>query len=303
MSLLSKATRGMLFKPQIYTFFGPNGVGKTTLACAFENAVIVDLENGSGFVDNVERIKADDVKDFQSFMDFLNNEMLGNHDFKTLVIDSVEALESLIHQKVCSDHQVSGIESVGFGKGYVYSRECMESVMQTLGRIRDQKGMNIILVAHSVTKTHNDPNENVSYDRYILRANDKLASIVKDYSDSIFFLTYKVDTVKIKDKEKVKAYGDGGRILYTEWRPGFDAKSRYPLDFEIEFELSKIAEVVEKLKPTKPEDVYKQCLSLVAQIQEQDKKEKATKLVEENKSNIHKLIAYKKRLEEIRGKV
>lgn len=300
MSILSKAVSGVIVKPQIYLIYGPNGAGKSTLASAFESSLMLDLEDGSSFISGISRISAEALPKLQTVEEAVK-ELLGQHIYKTLIIDSLESLETLIQKHLCEQHKVQSIEGIPFGKGFVMAREIMEDFMKLLQSLRDQKQMNVIIVAHAQNKTHTDPISNVAYDRYTLRANEKLANVVKDLSDSIYFLTFKVDTVTQAGKEKVKAYSSNQRIIHTRWSAGFDAKSRFPVEAEIAFDMNQIAEVVKKLLPSKPEDIMAQIENLLPQIKDQTTREKARASATENKNNLQKLVAIKQRLEELRG--
>jgi len=232
LSLLSQSTKGKQLRPQLITIYGPNKVGKSTWACSFPKPYVADIERGTHHLD-VERF--DNINDLATFKTLTREILETKHDFKTFVVDSVEALESLIFKDVCREGNVDSIEKYekGFGKGYVRSAEYMEEIMHMLQAITQKRGMDVILIAHAHTKSHSDPSELTAYDRWTLRCNKNMTAVIKDLSDNIFFATNKV-YVK-KDGMKGKGIGDGERIIYTEWRPGFDAGNRLDLPFELPF--------------------------------------------------------------------
>lgn len=299
MGLIDTATRGILPKSQIFVIYGPNGVGKTTLATAFSQSLIADLEDGSNHITNTTRISASKLATYDDLLGLIEEVKKAN--FRTFVVDSLESLESLIQDKIKKDNKVESIEDIPYGKGMVYTREEFERFMRLMHQLRDEKDMDIILVGHSVTKAYSDPNANVTYDRQVLRTNDKVASIVKDLSDSILYLTYKVDTVSQKNKDKVKAYGDGERIIYTQWRPGFDAKSRYQLDFEIPFNLdtTPIEVIVDKLKPKSKEDLVQSCKDLLMRITDDVRRNEIAAKMDKIIDNPTKLEQFKNKLLEL----
>src|SRR5262249_27508857 len=116
------------------------------------------------------------------------------------------------------------------GKGYARTREIMREIMLDLQDLRE-KGITSILVAHTQVKSHTDLILNQTYDRVIMRCNDKMAAIVRDLADNVFYATFKVFTTT--DKNKTKAYGDGQRVMFTQPRPNFDAKNRLQLPHEL----------------------------------------------------------------------
>lgn len=290
---LSNVTNGIVVGPQIHTIAGINGVGKTTFACSFPKSLILDLEDGSLHI-NANRIRADKLRDLQSFKSYLKLLKTEAHDFQTLVIDSAEALEALIENEVCKEGKVETIEKYdgGYGKGWQRAKELMRETMIELQELKS-RGITSILVAHTQVKQVSDPATNQSYDRVIMRCNDKMAAIIRDLSDNVFYATYKVFTAK--DSGKTKAFGDGQRIMFTQWRPGFDAKNRLELPLELPLSYEAFSEAC-KLKPESNSE------EILNDIQEMSKnldavlKKQVQEQLEKFKGNPAKLKEIKNRL-------
>jgi hypothetical protein len=283
MSFLSQVTNGKKIGAQIHVIAGNNGVGKTTWAASFPGVLMIDLEKGSGHLD-VTRLSADKVKDLASVRAVLKELLETNHNFKTIAIDSIEALEGLISDFVCSEGKVSSLEDYGggYGKGHSRTREIMREIMIDIQKLRDSKDITTILVAHTQVKNISDPATNQNYDRVIMRCNDKMAAIVRDLSDNVFYATYKV--FMNKESGKMKAYGDGQRVIYTQWRPGFDAKNR--LELPLEMPLSYDAFVKEVLE----------AISEISKLVDDSMKKVVAEQVEKFKNNPAKLNEVKNRL-------
>jgi hypothetical protein len=231
MNLLSAITTGKKIGPQLHVIMGTNGVGKTTWAASFPQSLILDIENGSNHLD-ASRVSGDKLKTLDAFKETLTELATRAHNFKTVVVDSVEALEGLISDAVCLEGKVKSIElyESGYGKGYIRSREMMREIIESFRQLQSI-GITTILVAHTQVKSHTDPASNQTYDRMIMRCNDKMAALIRDMADNVFYATYKVFTTT--ENKKTKAFGDGQRILLTQWRPGFDAKNRLELPLEL----------------------------------------------------------------------
>ena len=88
--------------------------------------------------------------DFRSAIAALASEP---HHFQTVVADSVDALEELIWPDVCRSQGWSSIESPGYGKGYVVIDTWWLDVLKGLDYLRRQRGMTIVLLAHSAIET------------------------------------------------------------------------------------------------------------------------------------------------------
>lgn len=294
MGLLADVTTGRQVGAQIHTIFGHNGVGKTTWAAAFPSCLLADLENGSWHIEGISRITADKLPNLSSFRALLKELKEGSHTYKTFVIDSAESLEGIISDAVCTEGKCDSIEKYegGYGKGYARSRELMREIMIELQALQ-KKGITSIIVAHSQVKAHTDPVANQTYDRVIMRCNDKFAAIIRDLSDNVFYATYKVFTNK--DGGKTKAYGDGQRIMYTQWRPGYDAKNRLELPLEVPLSYDAFVEACS----AKPEGNSENLLSDIREMSEKvDAKLKTTveEQVEKYKNDAKKLREIKNRL-------
>lgn len=233
MGILSTVTSGKKIGAQIHCIAGINGVGKTSWAAASPSPIILDFEDGSAHLD-VKRIESKKIATFESVKAVLKELIETDHGYKNVVIDSVESLEFIINKHLCLDEKVGSIEQWGggYGKGYNRARELMKEIFDDL-KILKEKGISSILIAHTQVKTVADPVLNESYDRVIMRCNDKMAAVVRDLSDNVFYATYKTFATTEKNKAKAKAFGDGQRVMYTQWRPGFDAKNRLELPLEI----------------------------------------------------------------------
>jgi hypothetical protein len=293
MSFLSEVKTGKQIGAQIHVIAGTNGVGKTTWAASFPGCLIIDLEKGSGHLD-VARVPADKIRNLEEFRAILSELATTNHSYKTVAIDSAEALEGLISDAVCAEGQVDSIEQFdgGYGKGYVRSRELMREIFGDLRKLQ-AKDITTIIVAHTQVKTHTDPAANQTYDRVIMRCNDKMAALIRDLADNVFFATYKVFTTK--DGNKTRAFGDGARVMYTQWRPGYDAKNRLDLPHELDLSYDAFAEACQQHPEADPS-------TLLTEISEMSKglddklKAQVTAQIEKFKNSPAKLKEVKNRL-------
>jgi hypothetical protein len=89
--------------------------------------------------------------------------------------------------------------------------------------------MHVLLIGHAQIKSFQDPELPTAYDRYQLKINDKAAALVREAADAVLFARFETELVKTNGK--TRAYGEGNRIMYTESRPGWDAKNRFNLPF------------------------------------------------------------------------
>lgn len=272
MSLLSKVTKGVIESPKITLLYGPNKVGKTTFVTQFPRHILLDLEKGSNAVVSANRVQG--FETLKDVTDTLNELLTVPHENKVVAIDSVEALESLIFDSVCAESGVKSIEEAGggYGKGFTRSREIMRGIMSTLRRLCDERGIEVFLVGHSQTKDHNDPVTNIAYTKYMLRTNDKMASIIKDLADNIIFVSRRMMSAK-KDSKEV-AVSDNKTYAYTQWRLAFDAGNRINLPFEFELSYENWLQAKESGRPVTLDDLKNEAAEMIKAL-DKETREKA----------------------------
>jgi DNA polymerase III delta prime subunit len=224
--------------PRILTY-GPPGIGKTTLASEFPNAVFLQIEDGTpGDVEILSFGKINTYEEITNALGDLYNEA---HDYQTVVIDSVTELERLVFAETCRRGDDKGnakanIEDFGYGKGYVYAQRVWQELLAALNYLRDDRGMTVFLIAHSKVSRFDDP-ETVSYDRYELDLHKQSVGLIEREMDCIFLMKSPI-TVKTQEqgfnKERAVAKDGGGIVMaYTVGRPAFVAKNRFGIPAQI----------------------------------------------------------------------
>lgn len=270
MSILSQVTRGRIKQPLLCLFYGPDGAGKSSLGAEAPGAIFLGPEKGTFNLD-VARLPA--PKSFSDVMAALNELATEQHPFKSLVIDSLDWIEPIVYDHVVAaqnNPKIKSIEDLGYGKGYIFAIDCWREMQGALTKLRD-RGMNIILIAHSQVKDAKDPTVTQDYARYQLKLNDKAAALWREYVDIVGFLNF--ETVTAADKAgKTRAYGDGERFLFTERRPAFDAKSRFRIPFQIEMKLgqmwSALTQAVDAANPNDPAALLESIRGLLLNIKD-----------------------------------
>ena len=112
MSFLNSVKRNKA-KTERVIIYGESGLGKTTFATSAPNPIVIQTEDGLGEIDVPCLPLAESYIDVMKALDSLANE---DHDFKTVIIDSLDWLETLIWKQVCTDNKVSSIEKIGYGR-------------------------------------------------------------------------------------------------------------------------------------------------------------------------------------------
>lgn len=236
-------------KPPRILIHGPEGVGKSTFGIQAERPVFVQTEDG--LAAHPEVAKFAPALTYAQFIKNLEEVAFNEHDFKTLVVDSVDWLEPLIWKQIClENNNCNSIEEAcgGFGKGYTAALDIWRGYLKLLDIINKERNMTIIQIAHSQIKPYNGP-DTQAYDRFTIKLHENKAgngasSLLFEYSDIVLFANFYVgitkDTLagstKNAPKERVRGVGTGERVLYTEERPAFRCKNRFGLPEKIDFD-------------------------------------------------------------------
>jgi hypothetical protein len=128
MNLFSLTTTGPILRARRIVLYGPNGIGKSTLAAQFPSPLFLDLEDGTSEL-NVCRIS---ITGFDQLASVCKTLLSDHPGISTVVIDSGDALEKFLRIKLCVKHRKTGIEEFPYGKGWQYLTEELEGVLSLL---------------------------------------------------------------------------------------------------------------------------------------------------------------------------
>lgn len=219
--------------------YGPEGIGKTTLAAEFPEAVFIQVEDGTPSGVTIDSFGV--LTTFEQVMEAIGSLYQEEHSFRTVVVDGLDRLEPLVWARVCELHQWRSIEAPGYGKGYKEADYLWRDFLDGLNALRTQLGMTVVLLAHSAIERFDDP-QTASYSRYDLRLHQRASAIVKDEADAILLVKQDA-SIKNEDqgfgKKRAQADGGGQRWIYTEGRPAFVAKNRFGMPEKVMFQPGK----------------------------------------------------------------
>lgn len=239
MSLLSSISKPADRAP-IVTICGDSGTGKTTLAATFPKSIVIRAEDGLQAIPMDQRPDAFPVlKSVDDLWNQLTTLIKEKHDYRTVIVDSVTALERLFIQHVI-DSDPKAPKSInqamgGYGAGLSAVATLHQRVRKACGALND-KGMAIVFVAHADTETIELPDSD-PYSRYSLRLGKKSVAPYVDDSDVVGFL--KLETFTKGEGERKKAISTGGRVLVTYATAANVSKNRYGITEDLPVELNK----------------------------------------------------------------
>lgn len=210
------------------------GLGKTTWAAKAPNPILIQTETGLGLVKVNHFPLAKTTDEFFRYIDHLVD---SQHNYRTLIIDTIDWVERLFWQTVCNETGYETIVDKGldFGTGYKKAMVYHNKLIEKINILWEKKRMAIILLSHTATKTYNNP-VGADYTQYVLKLHHFASDLYEELFDAIIFLNHKTYVTETKDLiSQNKAIGSGERSFFTENRPAFAAKNRWGLPYEIPF--------------------------------------------------------------------
>lgn len=229
---LASISRDPIIAPPRVVLYAPHGVGKTTWGAGAYAPILLPLEDGRGTLD-VPAFPL--LKSWQEVTEALGALVNEEHQYSTVLVDSLDWLEPLIWAETCARHKQPDIESFGYGKGFLHACDVWREFFAALKVLRETKNMAVVMLAHTEIKQFADPNSE-PYDRYQIKLQARASALVEEWADCVLFANYRTYISKADagfNKKIARGVGTGERVLYTEERPGFRAKNRYSLPAEL----------------------------------------------------------------------
>lgn len=247
---LDAIIKGKVNKPPRILIYGVEKIGKSTWAASAPNPIFLPTEEGANEID-VPKFPL--AKTLSAVMENVGALIENEHPYETCVIDSADWLERLIHADVCSKDNSSSIDLAagGYGKGYGLALNLWSEVLDSLDYLREQRNMQIILIAHSQIERYEDP-ESPAYDRYSPKLHKKTSGpLVTEWADCVLFATRKMRVVEDKQgygKKRNTAApigaSGGERVVRCVGSPACVAGNRYNLPDELPLDYSAFAEAM-----------------------------------------------------------
>ena len=186
MSYLSQVKKPTPQAPVI-TLVGFAGSGKSSLAGLFPNAIFIQAENATSVFETMPEFAQPaffpqlpianakrNIKTSEVLFEQLRELMTQEHDFKTVVIDSITALNIMFEQEVV-EFDEKGASNIGeaqggYNKGYLVVAGIHAKLRAACEHLR-KRGISVVFLAHTgVVKMKNRPDggEYVRLDAKIL---------------------------------------------------------------------------------------------------------------------------------------
>ncbi|HNG37354.1 MAG TPA: ATP-binding protein [Nitrosomonas sp.] len=232
-------------KPPRIIVYGEHKIGKSTFGKGCPKPIFIQTEDGleSLGVEAFERCKS-----YENVIECLEHLVKEQHDYKTVVLDSLDWCEKLIWEKICKDNNWSQIGDGPYGAGYKLAINYWRNLLKAFDVLNTEKKMLVVLIAHAKISKFEDPSTE-NFDRYGLDLHEKSGKMICEYVDIIGFANLKTMAVKKKEgfgQETVKVKTTGERQLNLTARAAYEAGNRYNLPDSIDLSWEALSKEIAK---------------------------------------------------------
>jgi hypothetical protein len=163
---------------QIVLVYGRPKIGKSTLCSKFDKALFLATEPG---LNQLEVFKVN-VTSWKIFMETCKEIAEGKHEFRTIVIDTIDNLIPLIQAYIEETNEVDYIGDIPHGKGWFLATQELRRVLTKLAMLP----YGLILVSHS--KQEEIETKTKKYNRFTIDLSGKNKNAVLNLMDIILFM-------------------------------------------------------------------------------------------------------------------
>ena len=283
--------RGRTNQPARICVTGVGGVGKTTFAGDFPDPIFLDAEDGSHQLE-VARFIFDEKsgrttpETFDEVLWALDQIASEDHKFKTLVIDTLNAVEQLIHAKVKTEGGLTHTKFADFATGTRASLLVWDEFLVAIDRVRARHRMEVVLICHTEVKVYTNP-IGPDYDKFVLKLGGReTGPKIIGWCDSVLFCTDDTAFKEAKKTGKAKIQGNiSRRVMYTEETPAWNAKNRWGLPHKLPLAYASFSSARREVdSPDVVNGLREQILEVSAQVCDAEKLELTRKWLEEGQS-------------------
>lgn len=256
MSILDSIVTIVPRAPRI-TIYGKPGIGKSTLASQFPDPLFLLTEDNEVTGIKALPVFTDYLALWQSVKELLSLEEM---PFKTLVIDSISKLDTLVVERTIAqsppDKRGKQAQTLaeawgGYGAGFEKAASLHRAIKVMLDRFKD-KGVTVVYISHSEVKKYKSP-EHEDYDILsIVMNSDKSRQIYIDDVDAVLYCKLKAHTLET-ESGRTLVKSSGQRVISGISNEVYVSKNRFNLPPEIPMSFEELSKHIPFYNPPKKE--------------------------------------------------
>jgi len=260
--------------PMVVLVHGLPGVGKTTFASKFPEPIFVCAERFGADELCVARWP-DDIESWADVLEIPRRLADEEHPYKTLVIDKIDDLEPLAFAAVIQRDAkgATSIDEVGGGwnKGQKAAVDEWRQLVAALERLVAKRGMNVVLVSHSVRRGFKNPTGE-NFDRWEPNISQPSAGLLVGWCKEVLFVEEEVAAAKLPGDKlgKAKGISTGVRLMRTRYHAAYDAKNRHSLPDPLALDYGAFSEAMAAHRVASPAELRASIEEKLAELGDTD---------------------------------
>lgn len=226
MSYLDRVTRRASVDARKIMIYGPPGGGKSTFASTAPSPIVAQVEQGG--VDDIDVPRTPPLATWADVVGVVDELSRSAHPYRTLVIDSLTALDPLAKAALCATDRDRPDTVEKYEKGYNKWRSAIvERVwtpwLDSLERLRVDRDITIVLLAHATIRSRKDP-ESEGWQETVPHLAEPMAVPTVAWCDAVLWLG--------PEETRVGERGvwTGRRVLHATHSATRVAKARFAID-------------------------------------------------------------------------
>lgn len=224
------------------------GFGKTTLASKLPAPLFIDTDKGLAGLDVARIPFSGRIGELEGIIKELST--MGTSQYRTLVIDTADALEAVLTEDFCKEKNWKSMEEFDYGKCWATWKPRFAKILDELKDLARRDGWIVCFTAHTQVKEFVDILRGERYNRIQLKLANSTSALLKEWADvymtGCFVTDVYTDQVGLKT---VNHAVSSKRMCYFEHSEKLDAKCRACLklpdgkEFPREIELNDLVKV------------------------------------------------------------
>lgn len=218
-------------KPPKIEIFGRPGIGKSRFAASFPTPFFIRTEDRHGHL----HVKTHEhvLTSYDELLDILEWLATAEHSFKTVVLDTADSGEKLVHKFVCQQACVDDInhpKAFPFYLGYLKSAQVWDrEILSRFTKLNEERKIFPVILSH-VNIKHEPHPQFGEYQKFVPGTDKRLSQFIYKWADIVGFMDWR--TV-IASSEEQRLSSTNERLLKLKPKIYWETKESYNLPDEI----------------------------------------------------------------------